>query len=306
MVYIPGGQYEMGAEGKLTRPDEYPIHPVKVDGFWMDEHEVTNAQFREFVEATGYITVAERAPDWEELKKQLAPGTPKPHDSLLVAGSLVFVGTQGPTNLNDYSQWWTWTPGADWQHPEGPDSHLKGKDDYPVTHVCFYDAEAYCEWKGRRLPTEAEWEWAARGGLLNKRYPWGDEHVEQGAYKCNSWQGDFPYDNTKADGFFLTAPIKSYPPNGYGLYDMAGNVWEWCSDWYHADAYKLAQAEGIQTNPKGPKHSFHPAEPHSPKRVQRGGSFLCNDVYCASYRVSARMPGAPDTGMPHVGFRTVK
>ena len=306
MVYIPGGQYEMGAEGKLTRPDEYPIHPVKVDGFWMDEHEVTNAQWREFSEATGYETVAERAPKWEELKTQLPEGTPKPHDSLLVAGSMIFNAPPFPVNLNDYSQWWAWQPGADWQHPTGPGSSIDGMDDYPVVHICWYDANAYCKWAGKRLPTEAEWEWAARGGLKDKRYPWGDEHVDEGEYKCNSWQGNFPNENTEADGHFFAAPVKSYPANGYGLYDMAGNVWEWCSDWFNAEYYKVGAAEGLQINPQGADKSYDPQEPYAEKRSQRGGSFLCNDTYCASYRVSARMPGSPDTGMPHVGFRCVR
>lgn len=296
----------MGATGKLTRPDEYPIHPVKVDGFWMDDHEVTNAEFREFVEATGYTTLAEQAPDWEVMKQQLPEGTPKPPDSVLVAGSMIFNPPDHPVNLDDWSQWWAWMPGADWQHPEGPDSDIEGRDDFPVVHVCWYDALAYCKWAGKRLPTEAEWEWAARGGLEHKRYPWGDEHVEAGAYKCNSWQGGFPYENTEKDGHYTAAPIGSFPPNGYGLYDMAGNVWEWCSDLFHADYYSMALQEGVQVNPQGPDKSYDPQEPFAEKRSQRGGSFLCNDTYCASYRVSARMPGAPDTGMPHVGFRCVR
>lgn len=306
MVFIPGGQYEMGAEGELTRPDEFPIHPVKVDGFWMDIHEVTNAQFKKFTEATGYLTLAERAPDWEELKTQLPPNTPKPPDSVLVAGSMIFQATTHPVDLRNYAQWWAWQPGADWQHPFGPDSDIEDKDDFPVTHVCFYDAQAYCKWAGKRLPTEAEWEWAARGGLEDKRYPWGDEHVDEGNYKCNSWQGEFPYQNTEKDGHYYAAPVQSYAPNGYGLYDMAGNVWEWCSDWFHAEYYKMALEKGLQKNPQGPSTSYDPQEPYAEKRVQRGGSFLCNDIYCASYRVSARMPGSPDTGMPHVGFRCVR
>lgn len=305
MVWIPGGQFEMGGTGELAREDEFPAHKVQVDGFWMDETEVTNAQFRDFAEATGYRTVAEIAPTWEEIKEQLPPGTPKPHDSIFVAGSMMFRPTAGPVNLDNYFQWWEWLPGADWQHPDGPGSEIEGMDDHPVVHVCYYDAVAYCQWRGGRLPTEAEWEFAGRGGLAGKVYPWGDEHVDKGLRKTNSWQGDFPYENTAEDGFLRTAPVRSYQPNGYGLYDMAGNVWEWCRDWYHIHAYRELAMNPLSNNPSGPKKSFDPRDPFTPKRVQRGGSFLCNDVYCASYRVSARMPGAEDTGMPHVGFRCV-
>jgi len=306
MVWIKGGNFMMGAEGNLALPREYPKHPVKVTGFWMDEHEVTNAEFAEFVEATGYITVAEQDPDWEEMKKQLPPNTPKPPDSILVAGSMVFNPPNHAVSLHDYSQWWAWKSKVDWKHPEGPNSSLEGKENHPVVHICWYDAVAYCKWAGKRLPTEAEWEWAARGGLESKTYPWGDKHIEAGAPKANSWQGKFPYENAASDGFIATAPVKSFEPNNFGLYDMAGNVWEWCSDWYRADYYQLVANLGVLENPKGPPDSYDPQDPYSPKRVQKGGSFLCNDDYCASYRVSARMPGSPDTGMPHVGFRCVK
>jgi formylglycine-generating enzyme required for sulfatase activity len=306
MVYIPGGTFTMGGEGELTRPDEFPRHKVTVSPFWMDATEVTNAQFKKFVDATGYVTVAERTPTWEELRSQLPPGTPKPADSLLVAGSMMFKPSSGPIPLDDWSRWWEWKPGANWKQPEGPGSDLKGRMNHPVVHVCWYGALAHCRWAGKRLPTEAEWEFAARGGIPDGTYPWGDEHVDKGNPRANSWQGDFPYYNAGNDGYYYTAPVKSFPPNDYGLYDMAGNVWEWCSDLYHFEYYRQAKKEEPQVDPTGPKQSFDPRDPYAEKRSQRGGSFLCNDDYCASYRVSARMPGSPDTGMPHVGFRCVK
>ncbi len=306
MVRIPGGTYMMGAQGKLALPREYPKHQVTVSGFWMDAHEVTNAQFKEFVDATGYVTIAEEDVDWEEMKKQVPSGTPKPHDSLLAAGSMAFNPPNHAVKLDDYTQWWAWRTGLNWRRPEGPGSSIEDRMNHPVVHVCYYDAVAYAKWEGKRLPTEAEWEWAARGGLTDKTYPWGDQHVDAGVVKANSWQGDFPHYNSKSDGFYTTAPVKTFQANGYGLYDMAGNVWEWCSDWYHADYYKMAYQMGPQTDPQGPDRFFDPQDPYAPKKSQRGGSFLCNDSYCASYRVSARMPGSLDTGMPHVGFRCVK
>ncbi len=305
MIYIPGGSFMMGADNQQASGDEYPKHLVKVDALWMDAAEVTNAQFRAFVKATGYITTSEQVPDWEELKKSVPPGTPKPHDSLLIAASLVFTPTNGPVNLNDYAAWWRWQKGANWQHPEGPGSNLKGKDSLPVVQVSWNDAQAYCIWAGKRLPTEAEWEWAARGGLEGKVYSWGNEHVNAGAPKTNSWEGDFPYRNQQKDGYFKAAPVRSFAPNGYGLYDMAGNVWEWCSDWYDADYYKALKGEAT-SNPKGPDKSFDPDEPYTQKRSLRGGSFLCNDSYCSGYRVSRRMKSSPDTGLEHTGFRCVK
>lgn len=305
MVYIPGGEFMMGADNDQASKDEYPKHRVSVNSFWMDEHEVTNAQFARFVEATGYLTTAELKPDWEELKKQLPPGTPKPDDSQLVAASLVFTPPSQKVNLNDYSQWWSWVPGASWKHPEGPDSDLKGKENYPVVHISWDDAMAYCKWAGKRLPTEAEWEFAARGGLLNNIYPWGNEHVNSGKPKNNSWEGSFPDVNTAIDGFKGLAPVKSFPANGYKLYDMAGNVWEWCSDWYRDDYYQMSNDPKGILNPKGPSDSHDPEEPFVPKRVARGGSYMCNDSYCSGYRVARRMKSSQDSGMSNIGFRCV-
>ena len=305
MVLIPAGTFDMGGDNEQASADEFPKHKVYVDSFYMDATEVTNAQFQQFVEATGYITTAERKPDWEELKKSLPPNTPKPPDSVLTAASLVFKKSNAPVNLNDYTQWWSWVAGADWKHPEGPGSDIKGKESYPVVHVSWYDAMAYCKWAGKRLPTEAEWEYAARGGLINHIYPWGNEHVNTGAPKTNSWEGKFPYLNEQKDGFEKYAPVKSYNCNKYGLFDMAGNVWEWCSDWYDHDYYKSLQGKTI-INPQGPSKSFDPDEPYSSKRSLRGGSFLCNDSYCSGYRVARRMKSSPDTGLEHTGFRCVR
>lgn len=306
MVRIPGGTFSMGADNDQARPDEKPKHRVTVAGFWMDAHEVTNAQFRAFVRATGYRTTAERKPNWEEMKQQLPAGTPRPPDSVLVASSLVFVAPIRPVALGNAGQWWRWVAGADWRHPEGPGSNIAGKDNWPVVHVSWDDARAYARWAGKRLPTEAEWEWAARGGQQNAIYPWGNEPVDAGKPKANSWQGEFPTDNTLRDGFYGTAPVQSFAPNGYGLYDMAGNVWEWCADWYRPDYYHTSNyPEGIG-NPQGPASSYDPDEPTVPKRVQRGGSFLCHDSYCSSYRVAARMKASPDTGLSHAGFRCVR
>lgn len=305
MAWIPGGTFMMGADNEQARADEYPKHKVTVDGFFMDVHEVTNAQFKEFVEATGYITTAEIKPDWEEMKAQLPAGTPKPHDSILVASSVVFHQPKESVSLNSPGEWWRWVSGADWQHPLGPESSIEGKENYPVVHISWDDAVAYATWAGKRLPTEAEWEWAARGGKDAALYPWGNEHVDKGIIKANSWQGQFPVQNTGRDKFEGLAPVKSFPPNDYGLFDMAGNVWEWCSDWYHHNYYKtIDSSEGIK-NPEGPAKGFDPMEPGIPKKVVRGGSFLCNDSYCSGYRVAARMKSSRDTGLSHTGFRCV-
>ena len=309
MVWIPGGEFIMGADGGDRWSPEHPAHRVRVDGFWMDETEVTNAEFEKFVNATNYVTTAERKPTWEEIKKQVPPGTPRPDDALLVAGALVFAPPPNPVQLDDVSQWWRWTPGANWRHPEGPESNLQGRERHPVVHIGWDDAVAYCQWEGTRLPTEAEWEFAARGGLTSKHYVWGDEPVDPNHPQCNIWQGEFPHHHSKADSFVRTAPVKSFPANRFGLYDMAGNVWEWCSDWYRPDTYKqqLTASDGqVIVNPQGPEKSFDPSEPYATKRVHRGGSFLCSDIYCSNYRPSGRRGLTPDTGMSHVGFRCVK
>jgi formylglycine-generating enzyme required for sulfatase activity len=305
MVWIPAGNFMMGGDNEQARKDEYPKHGVKVNGFYMDATEVTNAQFSEFVKATGYITTAEKDINWDEIKSQVPPNTPKPPDSVLKAASLIFVPTKSEVNLNDYSQWWAWTRGANWRHPNGPNSDIIGKDNFPVTHVSWDDAVAYSKWAGKRLPTEAEWEYAARGGLINNSYSWGKTFDEMGASKCNFWQGNFPYLNLNKDGFMGAAPVKSFAPNGYGLYDVAGNVWEWCADLYNNDYYTQLSKTKLAINPKGPIKSYDPDEPLITKRVMRGGSFLCNDSYCSGYRVSARMKSSPDSGMEHLGFRCV-
>ncbi len=314
MVWVPGGTFKMGADNDQALEDEYPKHNVTVSGFWIDRTEVTNAQFAAFVRATGYVTTAERKPDWNELKKQLPPGTPKPDASLLVPASLVFDPPDHPVELNDYSQWWAWKKGASWKHPHGPGSSIAGKDKYPVVHVSWYDAVAYCKWAHKRLPTEAEWEFAARGGLSDKVYPWGNEQPVSagasgaaglaGSARGNFWEGHFPDKNTSADGFYYAAPVGSFAPNGYGLVDMAGNVWEWCADYYKDTYYKEVTPGAL--NPRGPATSHDPDEPLARKRVIRGGSFLCNESYCTGYRVSRRMKSTEDSGMEHVGFRAVE
>lgn len=305
MVWIPGGEFQMGAEGETRQRNELPPHLVRVDGFYMDETEVTNAQFREFVAATGYVTTAERPVVWEELRKQFPPGTPRPPEDRLRPGSLVFTPPDKAVPFNDMTRWWTWTAGACWKHPEGPGSDLTGRDDHPVVHVSWDDANAFARWAGKRLPTEAEWEFAARGGLDRNRFPWGNQVPGDTAdFRANIWQGDFPHRNTKADGWDRTAPVRSFPANGYGLHEMGGNVWEWCADWYRADAY-VGRA-GVTVNPAGPDTFWDPNEPLVPKRVTRGGSFLCHVSYCESYRPAARRGTGVDTGMSHIGFRCVK
>jgi len=305
MVLIPGGTFIMGGNNSQAVPDEFPRHKVTLAPFYLDKTEVTNAQFSKFVEATGYITLAEKKPDWEELKKSLPPGTPKPHDSLLIPASLVFRTTNGPVDLRNFNEWWTWKSGANWRQPRGPGSNIIGHENYPVVHISWYDAMAYCKWAGTRLPTEAEWEWAARGGLTDNVYPWGNEHVNAGLPKANSWEGTFPYLNIQLDGHLRAGPVKTYSPNGYGLYDMAGNVWEWCSDWYD-EKYYLSLKDQHSVNPAGPSKSYDPEDPYTPKKSLRGGSFLCNDSYCSGYRVSRRMKSSPDTGLEHTGFRCAR
>lgn len=307
MVRIPGGEFLMGSpEGKSVNANELPTHRVSVSTFDLDEHEVTNTQFGEFIKATNYVTMAEKAPDWELMKTQLPPGTPKPAADVLVPGSLVFTPTTEAVPLSNAAVWWRWVPGADWRHPTGPTSNIDGLDQHPVVQVAWDDAAAYAKWAGKRLPTEAEWEYAARGGLKQKRYTWGDEPLTDTiGDRANIWQGNFPNKNLLADKFDRSAPIKQYPPNSYQLYDMAGNVWEWCSDWYAADEYARRAGTGVK-NPIGPSASNDPNEPLTPKRVTRGGSFLCHESYCESYRTAARRGTATDSGMNHLGFRCAK
>jgi sulfatase modifying factor 1 len=304
MKWINAGEFTMGAADvdNDARPDERPAHKVKLDGFWIDQTPVTNAQFRTFIEATHYVTTAEKAPLLADIMKQLPPGTPPPPKEALVAASLVFHSTPQAVGLDDPSQWWTWTPKADWRHPEGPDSNINGQDDYPVVQISWDDAKAYAHWAGKRLPTEAEWEYAARGGVEGKKYIWGNEDPTDDAPRCNIWQGHFPDTNTARDGYKLRSPVTAFKPNGFGLYDMSGNVWEWCSDWYRRDTY--SHPDSI-INPQGPVDSLDPDEPTVQKRVTRGGSFLCNASYCSSYRVAARMKTSPDTSTDHIGFRCV-
>jgi formylglycine-generating enzyme len=303
MVFIKSGSFLMGAGDKEGREDEYPQHKVFISAFWMDATETTNAEFNKFVNATEYITTAEIKPNWEELKKQLPPGTPKPSDDLLVPASLVFVKQPKGTPVENNLTWWSWVKGANWRHPSGPESTISGKDNLPVVQISWDDAQAYCKWAGKRLPTEAEWEFAARGGTQLK-YPWGEEDIEKGNAKANTWQGEFPSLNTLWDKFEKAAPVKSYAPNAYGLYDMAGNVWEWCSDWYAIDYYSNSIGKEVE-DPKGPTKSFDPQDPATPKKIIRGGSFLCNASYCKGYRVTSRMKTARDTGLEHTGFRCV-
>ncbi|MEX2427673.1 MAG: formylglycine-generating enzyme family protein [Bacteroidales bacterium] len=305
MVYIPGGIFVMGGDSVWGQTDEFPLHKVQVSPFYMDRHEVTNAQFGEFVEATGYVTTAERKPDWEEIRKQLPPGTPRPDEEFLTAASLVFVPPDHPVPFNNVAAWWKWVPGASWRHPHGPGSSTGGSPDEPVVHVSWEDAAAYAAWAGKRLPTEAEWEFASRGGLERSVYSWGNQPINEGALKANSWQGNFPNENTGEDNFPRVAPVMSYPPNGYGLYDMAGNIWEWCSDWYRPDYYAELSKQGTAIDPQGPDEPYDPMEPYVEKRVVRGGSFLCSDQYCSGFRNAARMKTSWDTGLEHTGFRCV-
>jgi formylglycine-generating enzyme required for sulfatase activity len=293
MVAIPAGRFRMGRDpvqcdsgmcATAGLKDGLPIHEVELDAFRMDRTPVTNAQFARFVRATGYRTLAERSLD----------GLP--------AGSFVFTPPAEVHGLKDPTQWWSYVPGADWLRPEGPGSDIRGRQNHPAVHVCWDDAVAYAKWAGKRLPTEAEWEYAARGGLEGRRFVWGDEQTPGGRWPANIWQGDFPIRNTRADGFEGTSPVASFPPNGYGLYDMSGNVWEWCADWYRPDYY----AHSPRRNPQGPEDSVDPAEPGVPKRVQRGGSFLCSDLYCQGYQPGSRGKGQPNSAANHVGFRCVR
>lgn len=306
MVWIQGGEFSMGANDSPTKnevgmeatTDSRPIHRVYVDGFFMDQTDVTNGQFAEFVRATGYITVAERTPR--------AEGFPDAPPENLVAGSVVFSPPGNPVPLNNHFQWWSYVHGANWRHPLGPNSNISGKHDYPVVHVAYEDAEAYARWVGKRLPTEAEWEFAARGGSDGKPFTWGENLRPGGVWMANTHQGHFPNRDTGDDGFVGVAPVAQYPPNAYGLYDMAGNVWQWTSDWYRPDYYQQLADAGLARNPKGPVASFDPSEPDQPKKVLRGGSYLCTDQYCSRYVLGTRGKGEVSTGTNHLGFRCVK
>lgn len=298
MVWIPGGEFWMGSQEELMT-DARPWHRVYVDGFWMDKAEVTNQEFAVFVKATGYVTIAERKPRADDYPQALR--------ERLVAGSVVFSPPDHPVGLDNHFRWWSYVPGANWRHPEGPGSDVKDRMNHPVVHIAYDDALAYSAWAGKRLPTEAEFEFASRGGLDRKRYAWGNEFMPSGKHMANTFQGHFPDTNTGEDGYRATAPVASFPANGYGLFDMAGNVWEWTSDWYRPDYYQTLAASGeIAVNPKGPADSFDPAEPGVWKRVHRGGSFLCTDQYCARYIAGGRGKGEPDTGTNHLGFRCVR
>lgn len=291
MTWIPGGEFVMGSR---EFEDAKPLHKVNVKSFWMDIHEVTNAQFTAFVKATGYITVAER-----QLNPADYPGIPL---DKLVPGSAVFTPPAKSVSLNDPLQWWTYVPRASWKHPKGAGSSIEGKDSEPVVQVCYDDAAAYAKWAGKRLPTEAEWEFAARANTTNTSYYWGGELKLKGKWPANIFQGDFPVTNYMEDGFKELAPIKSFPPNAFGLYDMEGNVWEWCSDLYRPDYYAKSPAD----NPQGPKDSYDPQEPGVIKHVQRGGSFLCSDQYCNRYKAGSRGKGETGSASNNLGFRCVK
>lgn len=293
MVWIPGGTFAMGSEDPAF-PDAGPVHDVTLKGFWMDEHEVTNAEFTAFVEATGYVTVAERP-----LNPADFPGVPA---DKVVPGSGIFVPPAQPVSLDNPLQWWQYAPGASWRQPQGQGSSAKAQPNDPVVHVSYEDALAYATWAGKRLPTEAEWEYAAKGGMQHEKYYWGDKIKPEGKWVANIYQGHFPDKNTVEDGFIGVAPVKSYTSNPYGLYDMEGNVWEWCSDYYRPDYYRYS----AKANPKGPQTSYDPDEPGAVKRVQRGGSFLCSDQYCTRYRAGSRGKGEKSSGSSNLGFRCVK
>jgi formylglycine-generating enzyme len=298
MVWIPGGTFWMGCDD-CGMPDTQPVHLVSVAGFWMDRTPVTNTQFERFVRATGYVTVAERP-----LNPADFPGVPT---DKLKPGSSVFTHSSKPVRLDDPLQWWKYVPGASWKHPEGPGSTLSGRDEHPVVQIAWEDATAYLKWAGRRLPTEAEYEFAARGGLDRNRYAWGNDLRPNGTWQANVWQGTFPASDTAEDGYQRTSAVTAFPPNGFGLYDMGGNVWQWCADWYRADYYqRVAALAGPASNPDGPRDSLDPDEPGAAKRVVRGGSFLCSDQYCSRFLVGSRGKAEINSGASNLGFRGVR
>jgi formylglycine-generating enzyme required for sulfatase activity len=300
MIWIPGGTFRMGSDKHY--PEERPVHRVSVDGFWIDHAPVTNARFREFVEATGHVTFAEIPPNPDDYPGALP--------QMLYAGSLVFVKPSGPVDRRDLGNWWQFMRGADWRHPYGPDSSIEGLENHPVVHVTFGDAEAFARWEGNELPTEAEWEFAARGGVDGASYAWGEEFRPQDRHMANTWQGEFPWQNTVGDGFERTSPIGTFPPNGYGLHDMIGNVWEWTTDWYYPKhPNEVMKACCVPRNPRGAAEteSYDPREPIKiPRKVIKGGSHLCAPNYCRRYRPAARFPEPIDTSTCHVGFRCIR
>ena len=307
MVWVEGKSYTKGAKKNdiYAMMREKPSHEVYIDGFYIDITEVTNNQFKKFVDETGYITIAERKIDWEEMKKSLPSGTPKPHDSILQPGSLIFNDKlKKVNNMNNYFQWWRWQTGANWKAPKGPGSNIENKGNYPVVHIAYEDAKAYCEWANRRLPTEAEWESAAQGNYKNAVFPWGDD-LNLLNSNANTWQGDFPVKNESLDGFNMIAPIKSFPPNSIGIFDMVGNVWEITDDLFNVNYYSELSLETELKNLKGASSCYNPSNPFEIQYVMKGGSFLCHDSYCASYRISARMGVSVGSGSDHTGFRTV-
>jgi formylglycine-generating enzyme len=301
MVWIPGNRFEMGTDNSMAPAEERPAHHVILSGFWIDQHDVTNAEFARFIAETGYMTTAERAISQEEIKAHLPSGSPAPTANLLAAGGLVFKGTPTPVDLRDFGQWWRFVPGASWKHPEGPQSSIHGKQQHPVVQVSFEDAQAYAKWVGKQLPTEAEWEYAARGGLVQSDFSWGNDTSSRGRF-ANLWNDRgavFPIvsSNLKKPG---TTPVGHFPPNGYGLYDMTGNVWQWVGDRF-STTYFSQQKETSSTDPVGPDEDLA----HPPVRTIRGGSFLCSETYCTGYRISARQGNDPSTSTNNLGFRLV-
>ena len=316
MVWIPAGTFTMGGEvadcmkdwpeTARSRPDERPLHRVALDGFWMSRTPVTNAEFMKFVHETGYITTAEKHLEAEESDICIMSSTEITSSQVYQPSSLVFIRPSTSVSHMNALSWWQWKEGANWRQPEGDGSSITNRLDHPVVHISYYDAKAYAAWKGMSLPTEAQWEYAARAGFEQQVFVWGKEPVKEEAPRINIWQGKFPIHNTQADGYMTTSPVTSFSANAYGLYDMSGNVWEWVLDWYHVDAYAMRNGVEVVKNPQGPMSSYDPDEPDISKRVLRGGSFLCNDAYCSGYRPAARMKSSPDTSANHIGFRVVK